>query len=118
MRITTWNINSVRLRAPLAIQVLKILKPDVLCLQETKCPNELFPYEVFQEVGYPHICVNGMKGYNGVALISRIPFKTTNILNWVGKEDCRHISAVFQNGVEVHNFYIPAGGDEPDIEKN
>ena len=52
MRITTWNINSVRLRAPLAAKVLKILKPDVLCLQETKCPNELFPYEVFQEVGY------------------------------------------------------------------
>lgn len=118
MRITTWNINSVRLRAPLATQVLKILKPDVLCLQETKCPNELFPYEVFQEVGYPHICVNGMKGYNGVALISRIPFEKTNILNWVGREDCRHISAVFEDGIELHNFYIPAGGDEPNIEKN
>jgi len=59
-----------------------------------------------------------MKGYNGVALVSRIPFETTNILNWVGKEDCRHISAVFQDGIELHNFYIPAGGDEPDIEKN
>lgn len=118
MRITTWNINSVRLRAPSAIRLLDKIKPDVLCLQETKCPDEFFPYETFHDAGYPHIVVKGMKGYNGVALISRIPFKTTDSLNWVGKEDCRHISAVFHEGVELHNFYIPAGGDEPNVETN
>lgn len=118
MKVTTWNINSVRLRASSATQILKTIEPDVLCLQETKCPNELFPHQIFKDAGYPHIAVNGMKGYNGVALISRVPFRTTKVLNWAGKEDCRHISATFNNQIELHNFYVPAGGDEPDIEKN
>lgn len=118
MRVTTWNINSVRLRAPLAVNLLEQVKPDVLCLQETKCPDEHFPHDAFIEAGYPHIAIRGMKGYNGVALISRLPFASTESLDWVGKEDCRHISARFENDVEVHNFYVPAGGDEPDVTKN
>jgi exodeoxyribonuclease-3 len=118
MRVTTWNINSVRLRAPLVVKLLEEAKPDVLCLQETKCPDEHFPHEAFIEAGYPHIAIRGMKGYNGVALISRLPFFSTESLDWVGKEDCRHISARFENVVEVQNFYVPAGGDEPDPVKN
>ena len=105
MKVTTWNINSVRLRASLAIQILKTIKPDVLCLQETKCPNELFPYQIFKDAGYPHIAVNGMKGYNGVALISRVPFKTTKVLNWAGKEDCRHISATQISLIQSHKTF-------------
>lgn len=118
MRVTTWNINSVRLRAPLAVKLLEQVKPDVLCLQETKCPDEHFPHQDFIDAGYPHIAIRGMKGYNGVALISRLPFASTESLDWVGKEDCRHISARFENDIEVHNFYVPAGGDEPDVAKN
>ena len=118
MRITTWNINSVRLRAPLAVQLLEKVQPDVLCLQETKCPDEHFPHQTFIDAGYPHIATRGMKGYNGVAIISRLPFTSTDSLDWVGKQDCRHISATFNDGIELHNFYVPAGGDEPDPIKN
>jgi exodeoxyribonuclease-3 len=118
MRITTWNINSVRLRAPLAVQLLEQVQPDALCLQETKCPDEHFPHQAFIDAGYPHITIRGMKGYNGVAIVSRLPFGSTDSLDWVGKEDCRHISATFANGTELHNFYVPAGGDVPDVTKN
>ncbi|MBH68016.1 MAG: exodeoxyribonuclease III [Rhodospirillaceae bacterium] len=118
MKITTWNINSVRLRASLVTKLLKDVQPDVLCLQETKCPDELFPYQSFYDIGYRHIAVHGMKGYNGVALVSRLPFKNEQRLDWVDKSDCRHISATFPKNIELHNFYVPAGGDEPDIEKN
>ena len=61
MRITTWNINSVRLRIGLALKLLDQSRPDVLCLQETKCPDEQFPFEAFRDIGYKYIAVNGMK---------------------------------------------------------
>ena len=76
MRITTWNINSVRLRIGLALKLLDQSRPDVLCLQETKCPDEQFPFEAFRDIGYKYIAVNGMKAYNGVALVSRVPFES------------------------------------------
>ena len=118
MRITTWNINSVRLRIDLALKLLDQYRPDVLCLQETKCPDEQFPFEAFRDIGYKYIAVNGMKAYNGVALISRVPFESELALNWTERLDCRHISAIFPGDIEIHNFYVPAGGDEPDIEGN
>ncbi len=118
MRIATWNINSARLRAPLVLRLLEEAAPDALCLQETKCPDDLFPRQVFADAGYPHIATRGMKGYNGVAILSRLPFEETGGLDWVGREDCRHVSARFAGGLELHNFYVPAGGDIPDPEKN
>lgn len=117
MRIITWNINSVRLRAPLACDLLKDYQPDILCLQETKSPDDKFPHDVFEDLGYTHRHINGMKGYNGVCILSRLPFDKTEIFSRVGKEDCRHISAHI-DGIEIHNLYIPAGGDEPDPDTN
>lgn len=113
MKIATWNINSVRLRAPLLKQLVKDANPDVVCLQETKTPDEHFPVDAIKEAGYEHTHFHGMKSYNGVAILSRIPFESTEIHNRVGREDCRHI-AVTINGFKLHNIYIPAGGDEPD----
>lgn len=117
MRLITWNINSVRLRAPLVLDVIKRYQPDVICLQETKTPDEHFPFEPFREAGYGHIHIQGMKGYNGQAILSKLPFEDTSIYHRVGREDCRHI-AVRVAGIELHNLYIPAGGDEPDVEIN
>ena len=114
MRITTWNINSVRLREAQAVRLLEDLQPDILCLQETKCPDDLFPTERFAAAGYPHIARRGMKGYNGVAIISRIPLLSIEGLDWVGRQDCRHLSVRVADDLEVHNFYVPAGGDLPD----
>ena len=71
--ITTWNINSVRLRFPLVKRFLLKHAPDVLCLQETKCPDDKFPRKDFEKIGYPHIAIYGQKGYHGVATISRHP---------------------------------------------
>jgi len=114
LTIATWNINSVRLREPLVCHLLKTYAPDVLCLQETKCPDGSFPTKAFHELGYTHIALNGQKGYHGVATISRIPFEKTAKRAFCEKGDSRHASVTFKDGIELHNFYVPAGGDEAD----
>lgn len=113
IKLVTWNINSVRLRAPLVQKLIESQAPDIICLQETKCPDELFPEEAFTHYGYAHIHKQGMKGYNGVAILSKLPFQKTDIYHRAGREDCRHIS-VNVAGFDLHNLYVPAGGDEPD----
>ncbi len=117
MKIMSWNINSVRLRAPIVIQIAQESGADIICLQETKCPDGAFPFKVFEQAGYEHIAINGMKSYNGLAILSKHPIEAQEIYNRVGKEDCRHLSAII-NGIEIHNLYIPAGGDEPDPQVN
>ena len=92
MRIITWNINSVRLRIGHVTNILAEYKPDILCLQETKTPDEHFPLDAIKDAGYEHIHFQGMKSYNGVAIISRIPFQATDKHDRVGRDDCRHIS--------------------------
>lgn len=117
MRLITWNINSVRLRLPLLLGLMRDHNPDIICLQETKTPDEHFPLEAIQEAGYPHVHFNGMKGYNGLAIISKLPFEGTEIHERVGRADCRHITARLK-GFDLHNLYIPAGGDEPNVDTN
>jgi exodeoxyribonuclease-3 len=117
MKILTWNINSVRLRAPIVKQVMRELEPDIVCLQETKTPDEFFPSDAFKEEGFTHQHFHGMKSYNGVAILSKTPFESHDIHHRCGKQDCRHIAASFKN-FELHNIYIPAGGDIPDPEQN
>lgn len=115
--IATWNINSVRLRLPIVQSFLETYQPDILCLQETKCPNELFPFLPLQQLGYEHIVVHGQKGYHGVATLSKVPLDLTDRRDYCNVGDTRHISAVFEAGgrkIRLHNFYVPAGGDEPD----
>lgn len=117
MRLTTWNVNSVRLRLEQLQAVETTLRPDVLCLQETKVADPLFPHDAFATLGYAHRAIHGMKGYNGVAILSRLPLEEARTASWCGKQDCRHLIATVQ-GVEIHNVYIPAGGDVPDPEVN
>ena len=121
LTIATWNINSVRLRIGNVERFLKLRKPDVLCLQETKTPDEFFPHAQFEALGYSHRLIHGMKGYNGVAIVSKIPFTATTIHHRCGKEDCRHIEAALDLGSDpilLDNLYIPAGGDIPDPKLN
>jgi exodeoxyribonuclease III len=124
LKVTSWNINSVRLRINLVAQFIKSSRPDVLCLQETKCPDDQFPFKRFERLGYKHISLNGQKGYHGVAVISRLPFESFSARNFCGKTDCRHVSVVLgekaklRDPITLHNFYVPAGGDEPDPEIN
>src|SRR6478672_4506330 len=114
MKIATWNINSVRLRMPLATRFLRQHQPDVLCLQETKVVNELFPAEPLRKLGYVHQAIHGQKGYHGVAVLSRLPFAKTGVQDFCREGHARHMGVTFENGVELHNFYVPAGGDIPD----
>jgi exodeoxyribonuclease-3 len=114
MKLATWNINSVRLRIGLVETFLKEHKPDVLALQETKVANELFPAEAFHKLGYTHHAINGQKGYHGVAVLSRLPFKKTEVQEFCREGHARHMSVVFENGIELHDFYVPAGADVPD----
>ena len=114
MKLITWNINSVRLRLDLVTRLLKSEKPDILCLQETKVMNDLFPAEPLKKLGYVHQAINGQKGYHGVAILSRLPFAKTDVRQFCGKDDTRHIAVTLENGVELHNFYVPAGADIPD----
>ncbi|ASY70726.1 exodeoxyribonuclease III [Sinorhizobium fredii] len=118
LSIATWNINSVRLRMPLVEHLLVNWQPDILCLQETKCPDDQFPSVPLRKLGYNYIEMHGQKGYHGVATISRLPLtELTDRRNYCGVGDARHLSVVFAAGgktVRLHNFYVPAGGDEPD----
>lgn len=115
--IATWNINSVRLRLPLVEQFLERERPDVLCLQETKCPNDAFPSSRLRKLGYPYLLAHGQKGYHGVAIVSRTPILAEERMDFGDVGHARHASAVIAAGpkkIRLHNFYVPAGGDEPD----
>lgn len=119
--LATWNINSVRLRLPMVLDFLLREAPDVLMLQEIKCTNDQFPRGAFTAAGYPFQAVHGQKGYHGVAIVSRLPLTGIASRTFVGIEESRHVSAKLDLGqgpLTVHNFYIPAGGDEPDPEIN
>jgi len=123
MRILTWNINSVRLRLPLLQKLAKSHAPDIICLQETKTVDETFPLTAVEDLGYKYTHIHGMKSYNGVAILGRVPFTTSEIHHRCGKQDCRHVSVhvaskKFKKPVEIHCLYIPAGGDIPDRKAN
>jgi exodeoxyribonuclease-3 len=118
--ISSWNVNSVRFRPNLIARFVKAVRPDILCLQETKCPDGQFPLRRFNRLGYEHVALNGQKGYHGVAVLSRLAFDTVTISNYCGKSDCRHVSVVvgekagLREPLTLHNYYVPAGGDIPD----
>jgi exodeoxyribonuclease-3 len=123
LTVSTWNINSVRLRIEQVGRFLAEHRPDVLCLQETKCPNDVFPLKALQSFGYPFVVHMGQKGYNGVAILSRYPFRATSVMEMCGRADARHITVTLTeakgaSGITIHNFYVPAGGDIPNPDLN
>jgi exodeoxyribonuclease-3 len=124
LTVSTWNINSVRLRIDQVQRFLQGRRPDILCLQETKCPNDRFPIKDLQSFGYPFVVHMGQKGYNGVAILSRFPFAETGGMEMCDRADARHITATLgpdagaAAGIVLHNFYVPAGGDIPDAGMN
>lgn len=122
-RIATWNINSVRLRIDSVVRFLDAEKPDVICLQEIKCRDAEFPAAAFHKLGYEHIAIHGQKSYHGVATISRLPFKDISRKYFCELEDARHLAVSIERSglshpLEIHNFYVPAGGDIPDPDAN
>lgn len=114
VRLITWNINSVRLRLPLLERLIDENKPDLVLLQETKVENGSFPISTLRERGFIHWHVDGMKAYNGVAILSRRSLIDPKRFRWCDRADCRHVAATLDSGVEIHCLYVPSGGDVPD----
>ncbi|MEL6172186.1 MAG: exodeoxyribonuclease III [Pseudomonadota bacterium] len=112
--LATWNINSVRLREPIVAKLLKEEAPNVLCLQECKSPVEKIPVDGFAALGYGHMIARGQKGYNGVAILSKQPIEDVGDKDFAGLGHARHVAGRLENGVVIHNCYVPAGGDVPD----
>ncbi len=109
MRIATWNVNSITARVEHVSKWCDAASPDVLCLQETKCVDAKFPHRKFREIGYPHTAVHGERGYNGVAIVSKLPL--TNIeRNLPGDEGAaRRMIAATLEGLRIVNVYVPHG---------
>ncbi len=117
MLIATWNVNSIRTRLSQIIDWINQVNPDILCLQETKVVDDIFPVEPFEKLGYS-VEVYGQKSYNGVAIISKI--KGENIKKGfynitdsnqnieIFLEQKRLISADI-NGIKIINAYVPNG---------
>ena len=117
LRLCTWNVNSVRLRHEQVARFVQEQAPDVICMQEIKCREGEFPTNAFVEMGLPHLRIKGQKGWHGVAIASRLPLGGAPPLDVCREGHARCVSATVA-GIEVHNFYIPAGGDTPDRKAN
>ena len=118
LRITTWNVNSVRPRLAGLERLVREVGPDVLCLQETKVTNDRFPVTDLEALGFRHHVLHGQAGYHGVAVFSKLPLEDAEAIAWCGKDDCRHLRLRLPRELELHNLYVPAGGRIPDPEIN
>lgn len=109
MKIATWNVNSVLARLPLVQRWLGEARPDVLCVQETKCTDDRFPSDAFAELGYRSETF-GQRTYNGVALLSRFEIEEVRRGFPTDKEgsQARLLGATVR-GVRIVNVYIPNG---------
>lgn len=111
MRVATWNVNSVRARLPRVRAWLEHQRPDVVCLQETKVEDALFPAETFVELGYRCLS-HGQKTYNGVAILAlEEPSQVVRGFPGEQVEPGKRLLAATIAGVRVVNVYVPNGGD-------
>jgi len=117
MIIASWNINSVRKRIAQLERLAEQSGADVICLQETKASVEAFPAAEVAAMGYAYQALSGFGGYNGVAILSRLPLDNVNRYPHCGRNDARHISATISD-LSVHSLYIPAGGELACTERN
>ena len=117
MKFVTWNINSIRIRLHVIQKLILEEEPDIIALQETKVQDQDFPIKAIEDMGYKYCLYKGGKSYHGVAILSRIKPIDSFSLSLI-KDDPRHYAMILDNGIEFHNFYIPAGGDDPDPKIN
>ena len=118
LKIASWNINSVRARIDIVERFLREEQPDVLCLQETKVVDDIFPAEGFRKLGYVHQVLNGQRMHHGVAILSRLPLHEHGRHDWQDNGEARHVGVRLDCGIRLENVYVPAGGDIPDPEVN
>lgn len=114
MRIATWNVNSIKMRANAVRDWLAADNADVLCLQEIKCETDAFPADLFAEIGFES-AVLGQKSYNGVALLSRLGLEDVRLglPGNAADEQARYVEALVQ-GVRIGCLYLPNGNPADD----
>jgi exodeoxyribonuclease-3 len=120
MRIATWNVNSVKQRVENLSAWLREREPDIVLLQETKCQDEAFPREHFEGLGY-NVAVHGQKTFNGVAILSRLPFDevTPRLPGDTEDDHARFLEAVVSTrdgSLRVASIYLP-NGNPPNTDK-
>jgi exodeoxyribonuclease-3 len=118
LKIASWNINSVRARIAIVEQFLASEQPDILCLQETKVVDGDFPKAMFHRLGYRHIILCGQRMHHGVAIISKLPCREDDRLDFQANGEARHCGVRLECGIRLENVYVPAGGDIPDRTQN
>lgn len=117
MRIATWNVNSIRQRLDSLQAWLKERAPDIVCLQEIKCQDDAFPREPLEALGY-NVAVHGQKTFNGVALLSKLPFDEVapGLIGDEGDVQARFLEALVSTKsgvVRVVSLYLPNGNPAP-----
>jgi exodeoxyribonuclease III len=120
MRIATWNVNSIKQRVDNLATWLKEREPDIVCLQETKCVDDAFPREPLEALGY-NVAVHGQKTFNGVAILSKLPFDevTPRLPGDDDDDHARFIEAVVSTksgALRIASIYLP-NGNPPDTDK-
>lgn len=118
LKIASWNINSIRARLDIVERFLREEQPDILCLQETKVEDTLFPAGMFRQLGYNHQIICGQRMHHGVAILSRVPIREEDRHDWQANGEARHVGVRLDCGIRLENVYVPAGGDIPDRERN
>src|SRR5438477_1866407 len=109
MRVASWNINSLRKRQHRLFAWLESAKPDIVCLQETKCPDEQFPVLALQAAGY-YSAYHGEKSYNGVAILSKMePSEVRASLCDEITDPQARVLAATMDGLRVFSIYAPNG---------
>jgi exodeoxyribonuclease III len=118
LKIVSWNINSVRLRAGNVATFVAATRADVVCLQEIKCLAGEFPEKAFRDMGFQHFAINGQRGgHHGVAIASRVKLERIDTPELCREGHARAVAARI-GGLEIHNIYLPAGGDVADAHAN
>lgn len=114
MKIATWNVNSIRQRLSALNYFIKSEDPDIIMLQELKCSKDHFPKEEIKALGYNNISFKGQKAYNGVAIISKLPFEEVNKNNnnLLEDEEARYLEVTleaFGQCFRLISIYVPQG---------
>ncbi len=117
MRVATWNVNSVKQRLDNLLAWLTERQPDIVCLQETKCIDEAFPREPIEALGF-NVAVHGQKTFNGVAILSKLPFEevTPRLPGDERDDHARFLEAVVSTAhgvLRVASIYLPNGNPAP-----
>jgi exodeoxyribonuclease-3 len=120
MLVATWNVNSVKQRLDSLLLWLEERRPDIVCLQETKCVDDAFPREPIEALGY-NVAVHGQKTFNGVAILSRLRFDevTPRLPGDSADDHARFLEAqvsTMSGVVRIASIYLP-NGNPPDTDK-